>query len=83
MLKMIGDATGRLKEKGLDWKADEMELMSWGLEGKFEDLWIVEGERESRIEEVDSLRAMGALILKEADSTSALKFRMNKADKAM
>ena len=34
MLKMIGDASGRLKEKGLDWTGDEMELMSEGLEGK-------------------------------------------------
>ena len=62
MLKMIGDDTGRLKEKGFDWKEDEMELMSWGLEGKVEDLWIVEGGKEYRIKEVDSSRAMGALI---------------------
>ena len=31
MLKMIGDATGRLKQKGFDWKEDEMELMSGAL----------------------------------------------------
>ena len=83
MLKMIGDASGRLKEKGLDWTEDEMELMSECLQGKVEDLWIVDGGKEYRIKEVDSSRAMGALITKEADPMSALKFRMNKADKAM
>ena len=31
---------------------------------------------------METLKAMGALILKEADSMSALTFRMNKADKA-
>ena len=35
------------------------------------------------IKEVTTLQAMGALTSKEADSMSALKFRMNKADKAM
>ena len=35
------------------------------------------------IKEVTSMQAMGALISKEADSMSALKFRMNKADKAL
>ena len=35
------------------------------------------------IGEVEALKAMGALITKEADSMSAVKFRMNKADKAL
>ena len=34
------------------------------------------------IGEVETLKAMGALLSKEADSMSAVKFRMNKADKA-
>ena len=34
------------------------------------------------IKEVTTRQAMGALISKEADSMSALRFRMNKADKA-
>ena len=35
------------------------------------------------IREVKALKAMGALITKEADSMSALKFRMDKADNAL
>ena len=35
------------------------------------------------IREVEALMAMGALITKEADSMSAMKFRMNNADKAL
>ena len=62
---------------------DQMELISWGLEEKVEDPKIEEGGKEYRIKEVDSLRTMGALITKEADSMTAMKFRMNKADKAM
>ena len=31
VFKTIGDATEELKKKGLDWKEDQMELMSWGL----------------------------------------------------
>ena len=35
------------------------------------------------INKVEALQAMGALITKEADSTSAMKFRMGKADKSL
>ena len=35
------------------------------------------------IKEMNSLKTMGALITKEADSMSAMKFRVNKAGKAM
>ena len=35
------------------------------------------------IKEMESLTAMRALITKEADSKGAMKFRMNKADKAL
>ena len=35
------------------------------------------------IREVEALMAMGALITKEAGSMSAMKFRMNNADKAL
>ena len=72
MLKMIGDATGRLKERGLDWKEDEMELIFWSLEEKVEDLKIVEGGKKYIMKEVDSLRTMGALMTREADSMSAV-----------
>ena len=83
MLKMIGGVTARLKERSLGWKEDQLEMISWGLEEKVEYFGIVEGGKEYRIKEVDSLKAMGALITREADSMSAMKFQMNKADKAM
>ena len=50
---------------------------------KVGDLKIEEGEKEYVINEVNSLKTMGALFTKEADSMSAMIFRMNKADKAM
>ena len=70
---MIEDATWEMKKKGLDWKEEEMELISH----------LENGGKKYVIKEVTSLQAMGALISKEADSMSALKFRMNKADKAL
>ena len=81
MLKMIGDATENLKKRGLDWKEDRMELISWGFDGNIGDLKIEEGGKEYMIKEVDSLRTVGALVTKETDSMSAMRFRMNKADK--
>ena len=83
MLKMIGDATENLKKRGLDWKEDKMELISWCLDGKIGDLKIAGGGKEYMIKEVDSLRTMGAPVTKEADSMSDMRFRMNKADMAM
>ena len=83
IFKMIGDATEELKKKGLDWKEDQMELISWGLDEKIGDLKIEEGGKEHVIKEVDSLKTLGAIITKKADSKSAMKFRMNKAGKAM
>ena len=83
MLKMIGDATENLKMRGLDWKEDEMETVSWGLDWRLGDLKVEEEGKEYIIKEVDRLRTMGALVTKEADSISAIRFRMNKADKAM
>ena len=83
MLKMIGDTTENLKERGLNWKEDQMELISVSFEEKIGDLKIEEGREEYVIKEVDSLRTMEALITKDADSMSAMRFRMNKANKAM
>ena len=83
MLEMMCDATENLNGRGLDWKEDQMELISWGREKQVGDLEIEEGGKKYMIKEVDSLRTMGALITKEADSMSAMKFRINKADKGM
>ena len=60
-----------------------MELISWSFDGKVGNLQIEDGGQNNVIKEVDALKAMGALITKEADSMSAMKFRMIKADKAM
>ena len=83
ILKMIGDATEELNQRSLDWKEDQMELISWGFYEDVGDLHIEDGGKKHVIKEVETLQAMGALISKEADSTSALKFRMNTADKAL
>ena len=37
---MIGDASGSMKKRGLDWKKGQMELISWGLDKKIGDLKI-------------------------------------------
>ena len=60
-----------------------MELISWDLYEDAGDQHIEDGGKKDVIKEVETLKAMGALISKEADSMSALKFRMNKADKAL
>ena len=83
ILKMIGDATEELKKRGLDWKEDKMELISWGFYEDLGDLQIEDGGKKFVIKGVETLKAMGALISHEADLVSALKFRMNKADKAL
>ena len=83
ILKIIGNATEELKKRGLDWKEDEMELISWSFYEGVGDLHIEDRGKKYVIKEVATLKAMGALISTEADSMSALKFRMNKADKAL
>ena len=47
------------------------------------DLHIEDGGKKYTMRKVETLKAMRALITKEADSMSAMKFRMNKADKAL
>ena len=73
---MIADTTEELRRRG---KEDQMELMAWGFEEKFGDVLLEVDERKCRIEEVEALRP---LITKEADSMSAMRFRMMTADKA-
>ena len=82
-LKMIADATEELKKRGLDWKEDQMELISWCLCKDDGDLHVEAGGKKYVIREVEALKAMGALISKEGDSTRAMKFRMNTEDKAL
>ena len=45
-------------------------------------IFIGAGEKTYTIKEVEALQVMGALITQEADSMSAMSFRMRKADKA-
>ena len=78
--KMIGYATEELRKRGLDWKEDQMKMTSWGFREEVGDLHIEAG---GMIRGVEALKAMGALITWEADSMSGMKFRMNKADKAL
>ena len=83
ILKMIEDATEELKKRGLDWKEDETELISRDFYEEVGDLHLEDGGKNYVIKEVETQKAMRALISKEADSMSALKFPMNKADKAL
>ena len=83
IMKMIEDAIEELKKKGLDWKEDEMELISWGFYEVMGDIHLENRGKNFVIKEVTTLQVMGALISKETDSMSALKFHTNKADKAL
>ena len=58
---MLSDAAGNLKKRGLDWKEDQMELISWSLDEKVGDFKIEEGGKEYVIKEVNSLKTLGAL----------------------
>ena len=58
ILKMIGDATEELKKRGLDWKEDQMELISWNFYEDVEDLHIEDGGKKYVIKEVETLKAM-------------------------
>ena len=62
---------------------EEMELMSWELYDEMEDIYFENRERGICDQRSDNLASPGALISKEADSMSALKFRTNKSDKAL
>ena len=77
--KMITDTTEELRKRGLDWKEDQMELMAWR---KIGDVLLEVDERKFRTKEVEAFQAMGAMITKEANSMSAMRFRMMKADRA-
>ena len=59
-----------------------MELISWGLCENVGDLHVEDGGKKYVIREVEAFKTMGATT-KEADSMSSMKFRMNKADKAL
>ena len=80
---MTGDATEELKKRGLDWKEEMMELISWGFYEETGDIHLEHGGKTYVIKEVATLQPMGALISIEADSISALKYRMNKAEEAL
>ena len=60
-----------------------MEVTSWSFCKDLGDLHFEDGGKKYVIREVEALKAMGALITKEADTMSAVNFRKNKADKAL
>ena len=66
IFKMIGDAFEKMKKKGLDWKEDQMELISWGFDEKIGDLKIEEGGKEHVIKEVDCLKTFGCIYYEES-----------------
>ena len=81
--KMIVDTTEVLRKRGLDWKEDQMEMISRGFRDKVGDLLSDAGGKKYLINEVEAREAMGALITRESDSMSAMKLRMSKADKTL
>ena len=82
---MIADTTEELRKRGLDWKEDQMELIAWSFDFFKKEISILTeaGVKTYTIKEVEALQVMGALITQEADSMSAMSFRMRKADKAL
>ena len=59
-----------------------MKIISW-VSGKVGEVRVDVRGKNCLIKEVEALQAMGALITREADSMSAVKFRMRKVDKAL
>ena len=80
ILKMIGGASEELKKRGLDWKEKELELISWSFCEEMGDIHLENEGKQYVIKEVTTLQAMGTLVTMEADSMSAMKFRMPMAD---
>ena len=78
---MIGDTTEEL------WKESELERRSNGNNalGDLKRKWrmcLLSDGRRYKIKEVNVLQTMGPTITQEADSMSAMRLRMSKADKA-
>ena len=60
-----------------------MELMAWGFEEEVGDVLFDYGGRRYKVKDVKALQAMGAMITQDADSMSAMRLRMRKADEAL
>ena len=80
--KMIVDTIEEQKKRGLDWKVDQMEMISWGFREQVGDLLTGAGGKNFLIQEVEAIQALGALITRKVDSMKAMKFRMSKAIEA-
>ena len=76
-------ACEELRKRGRDWKEDQMELRALGFEEEMCGVLFEHGDRQYEVGEVKALPAIGAMMTQEADSMSAMKFRMRKADKAL
>ena len=59
-LKIIGDATEELKKRGLDWKEDQMELISWGLCKDVREMHFEDGGKKYVIREGRTLEGHGS-----------------------
>ena len=80
--KINEDTTEELGKRGLDWKEDQMELMAWGFEEEVDGVLFDKEGRTNKVKEVKAPQATGTMITQEADSMSAKRFRMRKADEA-
>ena len=57
---MIEDTTEELRKRGLDWKEDQMELMTWGFEEEVGDVLFDYGGRRYKVKEVKALAGHGS-----------------------
>ena len=80
--KMIAETTQDLRKRGLDWKEDQMELKAWGFEGKIGEFFWKLAKWSTELRKVAASQAMATMITKEADSMSAMRFRMIKPNRA-
>ena len=57
--KMLRDATEELRQRGLDWQKDQMEVISWEFQEEIGDLHIEADGKKFVIRGVEDLKAMG------------------------
>ena len=74
MLNMVKEATEAIVEHGLECWCQDEETQTFRIEHK---------DKEYLVTHLSELKVMGSLQTREADIMSAMKFRMNTADKAL
>ena len=76
----FAEATGAEVEHGSEWKSEELEYACWGQD---EEPQTVRSEHKDEEYFIPSLSVMGSLLTRETDTMCPMRFRMNKADKAL